>query len=92
MWYVTRLPISDELPASWLEAGADDRGDVVAAAEFRQLLQTRLTKVPFVISQDAGHQASAWRAALGPMPAWMTSQLAAQAADAAAASVANAER
>ncbi len=88
--YVTRVPINDELPAFWLAAGAEDRQDVAAAANFRQLLQTRLANVPFVIVPGGGHQGSVWRAALGPMLTWMTPQLAAQAekADAVAAKAA----
>jgi len=89
--YVTRMPVSVQLPAFWLAAGAQDRSDVYAAAAFRQLLQTRLASVPFVII-PGGHQASVWRAALGPMLGWMTPQLAQQAAkaDAAAAAAAKA--
>jgi enterochelin esterase-like enzyme len=85
--YVTRVPINDFLPAFWLAAGARDRGDVIAAANFRQVLQTRLANVPLVIIPGGGHQGSVWRAALGPMLSWMTPQLAQQAAraDAAAA-------
>jgi len=88
--YVTRVPINDMLPAFWLAAGAQDRPDVSAAVNFRQLLQTRVANVPFVIIPDGGHQGSVWRAALGPMLSWMTPQLAQQAvkADAAAASAA----
>jgi hypothetical protein len=46
--------------------------------------------VPLLIVADGGHEGSVWRAALGPMLAWMTPQLAVQAAkaDAAAASAA----
>ncbi len=88
MWYVLRVPVSDELPAFWLAAGAGDRGDVIAAADFRQLLQTRLADVPFLIIRGGGHQASVWRNVLGPMLAWMTPQLAAQAATADAAAAA----
>ena len=44
--------------------------------------------VPFMIVPDGGHQGSVWRAALGPMLAWMTPQLAAQAAKADAAAAA----
>jgi S-formylglutathione hydrolase FrmB len=97
--YITNVPISVQLPAFWLAAGAQDKADVSAAARFRQLLQAReflqarellqsqLPPVPFIIVQSGGHQGSVWRAALGPMLTWMTPQLAAQAAaaDAAAA-------
>jgi len=90
--YVTRVPVSDQLPAFWLAAGAQDRGDVSAAAAFRQLLQTRVANVPFVVIPVGGHEGSVWRAALGPMLNWMTPQLAEQAAraDAAAAAAAKA--
>jgi enterochelin esterase-like enzyme len=86
--YVTRVPISEPLPAFWLAAGAEDQLDVSAAANFRQLLQTRLANVPLVIIPGGGHQASVWRGALGPMLSWMTPQLAAQAAKADAAEAA----
>jgi enterochelin esterase-like enzyme len=88
--YVTRVPVNQVLPAFWLAAGAQDRQDVSAAANFRQLLQTRVANVPFVIVPGGGHQGSVWRAALGPMLRWMTPQLAQQAAraDAIAARVA----
>jgi enterochelin esterase-like enzyme len=79
--YITRVPINDELPAFWLAAGAQDRSDVLAAANFRQLLSIRVANVPFV-TIPGGHQGSVWRAALGPMLRWMTPQLAAQAAHA----------
>jgi enterochelin esterase-like enzyme len=96
--YITEVPFSVRLPAFWLAAGAEDKQDVSAAANFRQLVQTRLLvqsrrpDVPFLIVPDGGHQGSVWRAALGPMLAWMTPQLAAQAvkADAAAAAAARA--
>jgi enterochelin esterase-like enzyme len=100
--YLTTIPVDVQLPAFWLAAGAEDKADVSAAANFRQLLQNRqqlqnrellqnrVLVVPFLIVPDGGHQGSVWRAALGPMLAWMTPQLAAQAvaADAAAAAAA----
>jgi S-formylglutathione hydrolase FrmB len=100
--YITKVPLPVRLPAFWLAAGAQDKQDVSAAANFRQLVQTRLLvqnrlllqnrspDVPFMIVPAGGHQGSVWRAALGPMLAWMTPQLAVQAAqaDAAAASAA----
>jgi enterochelin esterase-like enzyme len=100
--YLATVPISVQLPAFWLAAGAEDRADVSGAANFRQLLQARqllqnrellqnrLLVVPFLIVQGGGHQASVWRAALGPMLTWMTLQLAAQAAEADAAAAASA--
>ena len=90
--YVTSVPINEVLPAFWLAAGAQDKADVIAAENFRQLLQTRVANVPFMLVPDGGHQGSVWRAALGPMLRWMTPQLAQQAAraDAAAARAARA--
>jgi enterochelin esterase-like enzyme len=90
--YITRVPVNDVLPAFWLAAGATDRQDVIAAVEFRQLLQTRVASVPLVIVPGGGHQGSVWRAALGPMLSWMTPQLAQQAARADAAAAAAAAR
>jgi enterochelin esterase-like enzyme len=100
--YITNLPLNVQLPAFWFAAGAQDTADVSAAASFRQQLETREllqsrellqpkpSAIPFLIVPGAGHQGSVWRAALGPMLAWMTPPLAAQAvaADAAAAAAA----
>jgi enterochelin esterase-like enzyme len=90
--YILDVPLNDQLPAFWLAAGAKDKSDVVAAQNFKQLLQTRVASVPFVIIPGGGHQGSVWRAALIPMLSWMTPQLAAEAAkaDAAAARAAKA--
>jgi hypothetical protein len=87
LYYVTRVPVNDQLPAFWLAAGAEDTADVSAAQDFRQLLQTRMVNVPLRVVPGGGHQASVWRAALGPMLSWMTRPLAGQAvqADATAA-------
>jgi enterochelin esterase-like enzyme len=102
--YVTKLSLSVRLPAFWLAAGAEDKQDVSLAANFRQLVLTRLqlqnrlllqnrpTNVPFMVVPGGGHTGSVWRAALGPMLAWMTPQLAAQAARADAAAAAAAQR
>jgi enterochelin esterase-like enzyme len=103
--YLATVPVSVQLPAFWLAAGAEDKADVSGAANFRQLLQARQLLqdrellqnrplvVPFLIVQGGGHQGSVWRAALGPMLTWMTPQLAAQAAEAdAAAAAAAAQR
>jgi enterochelin esterase-like enzyme len=93
-WYITHAPVSAEIPAFWLAAGAKDRQDVAAAMNFRQLLLTRVANVPLDIVASGGHQGSVWRAALDPMLKWMTPQLAQQAAqaDAAAARAAAAAR
>ena len=74
--YVTRVPVNDMLPAFWLAAGAQDKEDVLAAQDFRQVLQTRMVNVPLIVVPGGGHQASVWRAALGPMLGWMTRPLA----------------
>src|SRR5439155_428725 len=86
-YYVTRVPVNDELPAFWLAAGVQDKEDVLAAQDFRQVLQTRMVYVPLMVVPGGGHQASVWRAALGPMLSWMTRPLASAAkqADATAA-------
>ena len=54
------------------------------------MLQTRMVYVPLIVVPGGGHQASVWRAALGPMLSWMTRPLegAAKQADAAAATTA----
>jgi hypothetical protein len=36
---------------------------------------TRLTDVPLTVIPGGGHEATVWRAALGPMLQWMTPQL-----------------
>jgi enterochelin esterase-like enzyme len=82
MEYITQVPINHFLPAFWLAAGAKDRQDVLAALQFRTLLLTRVANVPFVSIPGGGHQGSVWRAALRPMLAWMTPQLAQHAATA----------
>jgi len=81
-YYVTRVPVNDQLPAFWLAAGAEDTADVRAAQNFRQLLQTRMVNVPLRVVPGGGHQASVWRAALGPMLGWITRPLAGQAVQA----------
>jgi enterochelin esterase-like enzyme len=83
--YVTRVPVNDMLPAFWLAAGAQDKEDVLAAQDFRQVLQTRMVNVPLIVVPGGGHQASVWRAALGPMLSWMTRPLSQAAKQAAAA-------
>ena len=80
------------LPAFWLAAGAQDKQDVLAAQNFKQLLQTRMANVPLMIVPGGGHQGSVWRAALGPMLRWMTPQLAQQAARADATAARTAAR
>ena len=79
------MPVNDELPAFWLAAGAEDTEDVIAAQDFRQVLQTRMVNVPLMVVPGGGHQASVWRAALGPMLGWMTRPLASAAKQADAA-------
>ena len=91
--YITKIPNAVQLPAFWFAAGQDDKSDVNAATTFRELLLTRQPVPPLMIVPGGGHQGSVWRAALGPMLAWMTPQLASEAAaaDAAAAAAAAAQ-
>jgi enterochelin esterase-like enzyme len=81
--YITQVPIGVEVPLFWLAAGAGDSGDVQAAQSFKQLASIRQTDVPLDVL-PGGHTGSVWRAALSPMLAWMTPQLAQQASIAAA--------
>jgi len=82
--YITQVPVGVFLPQYWLAAGAGDKGDVAAAEAFRQQVALRQTVVPMDII-PGGHTGAVWRAALGPMLAWMTPQLAQEAAIANAA-------
>jgi enterochelin esterase-like enzyme len=70
--FVLKIPIGVEIPQFWLAAGNEDPGDVQAAEQFQQLLETRLASVPVDIVQGGGHQAKVWRAALTPMLEYMT--------------------
>jgi enterochelin esterase-like enzyme len=76
--YILHIPIGIQVPQFWLAAGAEDSGDVEGAEYFRQLLLTRVAEVPTMIVPGGGHEAMVWRAALSPMLAWMTPQLAEQ--------------
>jgi enterochelin esterase-like enzyme len=76
--HILQIPIGVEVPQFWLAAGSLDASDVQGAEYFRQLLLTRVASVPLTIVPGAGHQATVWRAALRPMLAWMTSQIAVQ--------------
>jgi enterochelin esterase-like enzyme len=74
--YITRVPVSVNVPQFFLAAGAADEGDVQAAELFKQELSLRDAGVPLDIIPGGGHQATVWRAALTPMLDWMTPQLA----------------
>ena len=74
--YILRIPVGVQVPQFWLAAGATDGQDVQAAQYFQQELLTRVANVPLMIVPGGGHQAKVWRAALRPMLAWMTTQLA----------------
>lgn len=71
--YILQMPIGVQAPQFFLAAGLEDQGDVLAAETFKQLLLTRVADVPLMLV-SGGHQAKVWRAALGPMLAWMTPQ------------------
>jgi enterochelin esterase-like enzyme len=70
--FVFRLQVDLQLPQFWLAAGNEDQGDVSAAEQFQQFLQTRIASVPLDIVPGGGHQAKVWRAALTPMLEYMT--------------------
>jgi enterochelin esterase-like enzyme len=72
--YILRMPIGAQVPQFFLAAGLEDRADVLIAENFQQLLQTRVANVQLMLVKGGGHQARVWRAALGPMLAWMTTQ------------------
>jgi enterochelin esterase-like enzyme len=74
--YITRVPVTVNVPQFFLAAGATDEGDVQAAELFKQELLLRDADVPLDIVPGGGHQATVWRAALTPMLDWMTPQLA----------------
>jgi enterochelin esterase-like enzyme len=77
--YITHVPVGVFLPNFWLAAGAGDRGDVAIAQHFQQLANIRQANIP-LDAIPGGHTGAVWRAALNPMLAWMTPQLAQQAA------------
>ena len=72
--YINHITPGTQLPQFWLAAGGGDAPDVAAAESFRQELELRQAVVPLDIVPGA-HNATAWRAALGPMLTWMTPQL-----------------
>jgi enterochelin esterase-like enzyme len=72
--YINHIPPSTQLPQFWLAAGRLDSKDVAAAESFQQELQLHQAQVPLVII-NGKHNATAWRAALGPVLTWMTPQL-----------------
>ena len=63
--YLTRVPITTQLPFFWLAAGAQDKPDLTAADSFRQVVETRQADVPFLIRSG---RASGQRLAGGPRP------------------------
>jgi enterochelin esterase-like enzyme len=75
--YILQMPIGQVVPDFFLAAGLEDQADVQAAQTFQQLLLTRIANVPLMLVKGGGHQALVWRAALGPMLKWMTTQQAA---------------
>ncbi|MEP7025874.1 MAG: alpha/beta hydrolase-fold protein [Actinomycetota bacterium] len=81
---VTSLPARDRLPLFWLGAGAGSRLDSTNARVFGQLLQVRQGTVPVRLVKGGQHTMFNWRALVPPMLAWMTPQLAHNAAQASA--------
>jgi enterochelin esterase-like enzyme len=78
-YYILHVPGGYEVPQFWLAAGLNDKGDVEAAEQFRQLVSLRQLNVPLDLI-PGGHTGKVWRAALSPMLIWMTPQLAQEAA------------
>jgi len=72
---IGQMPLGAPIPAFWLAAGGDDRLYLAASQAFQQYAMTRLSEVPLMVVPGGGHQASVWRAALGPMLEWMTPHL-----------------
>ena len=73
--YIQEIPIGAPIPAFWLSAGSAERSYVYYARVFQQYATMRLSEVPLTVINGGGHDASVWRAALGPMLSWMTPQL-----------------
>jgi enterochelin esterase-like enzyme len=73
--YIEQVPLGAPIPAFWLAAGGRDRLYLAAVQIFQQYAMTRLAEVPLLVIKSGGHQATVWRAALGPMLQWMTPQL-----------------
>ena len=72
---IGQMPLGASIPAFWLAAGGDDRIYLSASEAFQQYAMTRLSEVPLMVVPGGGHQATVWRAALGPMLEWMTPRL-----------------
>jgi hypothetical protein len=73
--YIQQVPLGDPVPAFWLAAGGDDRLYLSASRVFQQYAMTRLSQLPLLVIAGGGHQATVWRATLGPMLEWMTPRL-----------------
>jgi hypothetical protein len=73
--YIQEIPIGAPVPAFWLSAGSAESSYVYYAKVFQQYAMMRQSEVPLTIINGGRHDASVWRAALGPMLAWMTPQL-----------------
>jgi len=73
--YIQEIPIGAPVPAFWLSAGSAEASYVYYARVFQEYARMHLSEVPLTIINGGGHDASVWRAALGPMLAWMTPQL-----------------
>jgi enterochelin esterase-like enzyme len=73
--YIEQVPLGAPVPAFWLAAGGEDRIYLSASRVFQQYAMTRLSQVPLLVIKGGGHEATVWRAALGPMLEWMTPRL-----------------
>ena len=77
---VRSLPARQPIAQFWIGAGGLNVSDVHASAAFRQLLELRQPVVHFQVVPGGGHTMFTWRILLPQMLAWMTPQLASEAA------------
>jgi len=77
---VRSLPARQPIAQFWIGAGGLNVSDVHASQAFRQLLELRQPVVHFQVVPGGGHTMFTWRILLPQMLAWMTPQLASEAA------------
>src|SRR5262249_24035417 len=76
MHLVQSLPARRPIARFWIGAGGQDKGDVRASEDFRQLLQLRQPQAELKISSTGRHSMYTWRMLLPSMLTWMTPKLA----------------
>ena len=77
---VRSLSARQPIAQFWIGAGGLNVSDVHASQAFRQLLELRQPVVHFQVVPGGGHTMFTWRILLPQMLAWMTPQLASEAA------------